>query len=196
MQSCSSCALGTVSHCPKTSLRFKPLLKETVLKFSWISSALLSGSPLLVRQLCCGHVRWVSWSLHRHTLRCVLPSRSWGQRSRLSPKSCGLASDGYVRWSRPTAQWINMDITRGPLLESPVSPGTLSWGWAWAWGAFPPLLTLLVQSCFCLSALLLAALPPAFSLVGEFAINANWKIQEFVHFVRRSHSLNTLVLVL
>lgn len=137
MQSCSSCALGTMSHCPKKSLRFKPLLKETVLKFSWISSALLSGSSLLVSQLCCGHFRWISWSLHRHILCCMLPSRCWGQRGGLSLRSHGLASDGYVQWSHLTAQRTK---TCGPLHESLASPWTLSWGHLQAWGPFPPLL--------------------------------------------------------
>lgn len=48
MQSYSSCALGTMSHCPKTSLSFKPFLKETTLQYPWMSSAPLLGIPLLL----------------------------------------------------------------------------------------------------------------------------------------------------
>lgn len=48
MQSYSSCALGTMSHCPKTSLIFKPFLKETTLQHPWMSSAPLLGIPLLL----------------------------------------------------------------------------------------------------------------------------------------------------
>ena len=158
-----------MSHCPKTSLKFKSLLKEMVLKFSWISSALLSGSPLLVRQLCCGHFRWISWSLRSHVPRCMLPSRSWGWRSGLSPRSCGSASIGHVLWPCPAAQRTNAPIACGPLWESPASPWTLSWGQMQGQGPSPPLLrTCFVQSyeLLYLSALLLAAVTSAFFLVG------------------------------
>lgn len=55
----------------------------------------------------------------------MLPSRSWGQRIRLSLSSHSLASNEDERQSHPTAQQASAQVTRGPLHKPPVSPWTL-----------------------------------------------------------------------
>lgn len=148
MQSCSSCAPGTMSHIQTRPLGSnRSYSDDSEILLSIFCSVIGKSTPEQAAMLWPFYMVFQEFAQAYPTLQA--PSQSWEQRSRLSPRSSSLARDGHMWWSHPRAQQIKVC---GPLCESPVPSWTFSWG--------------LLLTPLCLFALLPVAVTSAFFLVG------------------------------